>query len=178
MAERVPDTGLDEALLRMTIVAEPLSAEGFAPFGTVIEHGGTGARRFVPAAFAMTDEAQPHLWVNQITVAPGPPFVVTMLERHPFSAQSFLPLSGGRWLVVVAPVGLDGKPRPDQIRAFVTRRHQGLTYHRGVWHSGLVALDEPAEVAVVMGLTGTDDDTRFDQLARSAEIVVPPQESP
>ena len=41
----------------------------------------------------------------------------------------------------------------------MTAPHHGITYRPGVWHHGLIALDADAEVAVVMSVTGQDDDT-------------------
>ena len=172
-----PDQARDrneDADAALAIVAEPLSAEAFTPFGDVIQHGGPDGRWLMPAAFASRDGAQPRLWVNRVPLAEGSRVQVTTVERHPFSAQNFLPLRGGRWLVVVAEGGPDAAPPPERMRAFVTNAHQGVTYRPGTWHHGLLALDEVAEVAVVMCLRGLDDDTQVIRLARPVAIALPP----
>jgi len=66
-------------------------------------------------------------------------FEVKLLERHNFSTQAFVPMSEQRFLVLVAR----GAAEPDlsTLRAFVTNGQQGVTYHPGVWHHPLVAMD-------------------------------------
>lgn len=156
-----------------TVIAEPLTTAAFAPFGAVIEYGSEGGRWFVAGAFKAQDGVRPHLWVNRVASVEGAPVIVKTLERHPFSAQNFLPLRGGRWLIVVTEIGPGEQPRGDRIRAFVTDGHQGITYNLGTWHHGLLALDATAEVAVVMGLTGRDDDTEFADLLRPVAVGFP-----
>ncbi|KAH6655414.1 ureidoglycolate hydrolase [Truncatella angustata] len=96
-------------------------------------------------------------------------FEVKVLERHPFTTQTFTPLTkdGGRtrYLVVVAPTleastgdeglpvprkerdgkgGLPGSGLPDlgQLRAFVATGEQAVTYGAGTWHAPMVALGD------------------------------------
>lgn len=74
------------------------------------------------------------------------PVVIDRLERHPFTSQTFLPLTVLRWLVVVA-----AEPAGASLRAFWVGPGMGVTIGRGVWHHGLTVFDGPAEFAVVMG---------------------------
>jgi len=152
------------------LVPEPLTAEAFAPFGAVIAHGRSDERWEFPAVFSAVPDARPRLWVNRTPKAPDAILSVALLERHPFSAQTFLPLRGAGWLVVVAPSGPDGLPDVQGLRAFASDGHHGLTYHVGTWHHGLLALHAPAEVAVIMGLTGRDDDTEFHEPSQTALV--------
>jgi ureidoglycolate lyase len=94
-------------------------------------------------------------------------FPVTVLERHPYTAQTFIPLTADpakRYLVVVAPslppspaderLPVPGTPdrfRPlpgrglpdlDRLRAFVATGKQAVTYGAGTWHAPMVALGE------------------------------------
>ncbi|KAI1778141.1 ureidoglycolate hydrolase [Hypoxylon cercidicola] len=97
-------------------------------------------------------------------------FEVEILERHPFTTQTFVPLAAKeRYLVVVAPslppdagsavekqlpvpVG-DGKlpgrgmPDLDGLRAFVATGSQAVTYGAGTWHAPMAALG-PAGTAI------------------------------
>ena len=153
------------------IEVAPLTAEGFAPFGTVVLHSGTARRHYVPRAFERTDEAgQPTLWVSQVAAAVTLPLIVRHLERHPFSAQPFLPLRGVEHLAVVCHSDAEGRPDLGTLRAFLVPQDHGVTYGRDVWHHGFTALDQPAEYAVVMSLTGRNDDDVFLDLDRPVEI--------
>ncbi|KAI5861206.1 hypothetical protein GGS23DRAFT_577574 [Durotheca rogersii] len=97
---------------------------------------------------------------------------VGLLERHPFTTQTFVPLgasaSSTRYLVIVAPSlppddsgnerdsslptpprshkdGLPGPGMPDvqQLRAFVATGAQAVTYGAGTWHAPMAALGTP-----------------------------------
>ncbi len=95
-------------------------------------------------------------------------FRVTVLERHPFTTQTFVPLTAdpaGRYLVIVAPslpptaadegfpvpattneqgTPLPGRGLPDvaHLRAFIATIEQAVTYGAGTWHAPMVALGE------------------------------------
>lgn len=83
---------------------------------------------------------------------------IKVLERHPFTSQTFIPLtadSSKRYLVVVAPslgpTPLDdslpapadaGRGLPDvrRLLAFVATGDQAVTYAAGTWHAPMIAL--------------------------------------
>jgi ureidoglycolate lyase len=89
--------------------------------------------------------------------------VVSKLERHPHSSQTFLPLTSGRWLVLVAPAKANGDPDMEAARAFVADPGDAVCFHRNVWHAGLMVLDKPAEISMMMWRTENGDDaTLFD----------------
>ncbi|KAM5352429.1 hypothetical protein ACJ41O_005152 [Fusarium nematophilum] len=87
-------------------------------------------------------------------------FTVGVLERHPFTSQTFSPLmsTASMYLVIVAPSlapgpsdeglpvpsgsGLPGRGLPDLrgLRAFVATNRQAVTYGAGTWHAPMVAL--------------------------------------
>ncbi|OAA66633.1 ureidoglycolate hydrolase [Niveomyces insectorum RCEF 264] len=113
---------------------------------------------------------------------PTPPpsgglFPVTILERHPFTTQTFVPLPGhnsreaARYLVVVAPTvaedgGNDrtsttGPPDVRGLRAFVARGDQAVTYGAGTWHAPMAALGTPGTALpffVFQYANGVDDE--------------------
>ncbi|KAG8418048.1 hypothetical protein J3458_005487 [Metarhizium acridum] len=90
-------------------------------------------------------------------------FTVRLLERHPFTTQTFSPVSSTarRYLVIVAPSlapseadhhlpvpagdDLPGRGLPDvrALRAFVATDAQAVTYGAGTWHAPMVALGPP-----------------------------------
>ncbi|KAH8170604.1 ureidoglycolate lyase domain-containing protein [Sarocladium implicatum] len=87
-------------------------------------------------------------------------FTVSVMERHPFTTQTFTPIasSASSYLVVVAPSlqpseqdeglpvpngeGLPGRGLPDvrNLRAFIATNKQAVTYGAGTWHSPMVVL--------------------------------------
>lgn len=138
------------------IRAEALTAEGFAPFGEVIEKrpdrslmiNAGMAERFHDLAEVDVAESGGRPLVNIFQGQPWAlPLTVRMLERHPLSSQAFVPLGRQPFLVVVAPPG--DRPKPRQVRAFLAEDGQGVNYRRGVWHHPLVALDEVTDFLVV-----------------------------
>jgi ureidoglycolate lyase len=149
------------------LIAEPLTRAAFAPFGDVVSAGlgeGTSANQGTAVRFnwaagleSTRGAARPNLAVFRS--APQPlPFTVKLLERHPCSTQAFLPLVCARFLVCVAPTAPDGGPDLAGLRAFVCSPGQGVNYHRGVWHHPIVALDTPAEFAMLAWEDGTASD--------------------
>lgn len=150
-----------------TVRAVPLTVEGFAPFGDVVSAGlragaaanqGTAVRFDRCARLESTREgAPPNLAVFRSTPQ-ALPLPVRLLERHPCSSQAFLPLIVSRYLVIVAPTRPDGAPDLDGLQAFVAGPGQGINYHRGVWHHPMVALDAPAELAMLAWEDGTARD--------------------
>lgn len=147
------------------IMAEPLTAQAFAPFGQVL--AGTGAaperRPFAARMHNGRAQAQPNLtWMR---VAPQPlPVTVTVLERHPHSNQAFVPMNGTRQLVVVCPSTADGQPLLSQARAFVASGSQGINYDANVWHAPRVALCAPGEFAMFRWDDGGAQDTELFEL--------------
>lgn len=95
--------------------------------------------------------------------APHGEFNVRVLERHPFTTQTFTPVasSASAYLVIVAPSlapgeqdrglpvpddhdDLPGRGLPDlkRLRAFVATGAQAVTYGAGTWHAPMVVLGE------------------------------------
>lgn len=159
----------------ITVRPEVLTREAFAPFGDVVSAGlGTGASanqgtavRFDWAAKLESDRpgARPNLAVFRSTPVPLP-FRVRLLERHPRSSQAFLPLVCRSFLVIVAGADPGGAPELATLRAFRCRPGQGINYHRGVWHHPILALEAPAEFAMLAWEDGTAEDCvehRFDE---------------
>lgn len=84
------------------------------------------------------------------------PMSISMLERHPYGSQAFIPMHGQRFLVVVAKSKNEHEPNLDEIYAFITDGAQGVNYHAGTWHHPLLTLEAPSDFAVVDRI-GTDN---------------------
>ncbi|KAL6921985.1 hypothetical protein ACHAPO_002745 [Fusarium lateritium] len=106
-------------------------------------------------------------------------FAVNILERHPFTSQTFAPLAStaSSYLVIVAPTlppssqdeglpvpsgeGLPGRGLPDLkgLRAFIATDKQAVTYAAGTWHAPMVALgrkETTLDFLVVQFSSGVD----------------------
>jgi ureidoglycolate lyase len=157
-----------------TIVAEPLTAEAFKPFGAVLEGPPTPGRVYVSETLA-NGRAHAPVCLSVATVEPKKdlPLRVTVLERHEHSSQTFVPLSVSRYLVLATLDAPGGGPDLTRLRAFVARAGQGVTYAMGTWHHPVTVLDAPASFAVLMWRDGTSGDEEFVPITTPLTVVVP-----
>lgn len=138
------------------LVPEPLTREGFAPFGDVIMTDGArffsinagSTIRFDDLATVDTASGGGRTLVNIFRAAPLPlPLDIAMMEKHPLGSQAFIPLGREPFLVVVAPRG--ATIVPGDVRAFITDGGQGVNYARGVWHHPVIALGGETDFLVI-----------------------------
>lgn len=148
-----------------------LAGPTFARFGEVVEHAGEQRRRQLTTPFDAQPEASRFsMWVTRANVPARLPLLVRTLERHRSSAQTFIPLSPVRYLVVVALTDVDGAPDAAGLEAFIAAPGQGISYRKDTWHHGLTVLDEPGDFAVMMGLRGDGKDDEFLDLPDPIEV--------
>ena len=83
------------------------------------------------------------------------PYKFSMLERHPYGSQAFLPLTGNPFLVIIAENNTEDKPKKP--RAFITGENQGINIHRNIWHGVLTPLTAPGIFAVVDRIGSEDN---------------------
>ena len=96
------------------------------------------------------------------------PAVIKVMERHPLGTQSFIPLNGRPYLVVIAPAG---EFDANQVRAFRASGEQGVNYAKGVWHHFLLALEEQSDFLVI-DREGPGDNLDEINLSPPEQIVV------
>ena len=143
-------------MARTELKPDPLSRTAFAPYGDVIEVSDDNERIAINYGLterhhklAAPDVAEGKGWPMISIFRSQPiqlPFKIQVMERHPLGSQAFMPLSGNRYLVVVAPAGdLD----VTLLRAFVAEPNQGVNYHKGTWHHYCLALQERSDFLVV-----------------------------
>ncbi|MCF8466367.1 MAG: ureidoglycolate lyase [Sneathiella sp.] len=139
----------------MKLKIAPLTREGFAPFGDVIETDGAdnflinegSTVRFHDLAKIETD-AGGWVLVNIFRASPlSYPLAVRLVERHPKGSQAFVPLNNRPYLVLVAPKG--DTVAPDDLRAFLSTGSQGVNYHAGTWHHPVLALEAVSDFLVI-----------------------------
>lgn len=138
-----------------TLLVRPLRQEAFAPFGQVIEAdpsrmrliNGGNTERFhgLAEAQAIGEGARVILNIFRGT-SRAFPYELTMMERHPFGSQSFSPLNGRPYLVVVSE---DEEGKPGEPQVFLAWGNQGVNYRANVWHHPLMTIGETCDFLVV-----------------------------
>jgi len=138
------------------LAVQALSAPAFAPFGDVLACDGS---RHYPINEGTTQryddlariDAGPHGRVIVSIFRGQPrafPLRIAMMERHPLGSQTFMPLQGTPYLVVVAEPGSPAT-LPGRLHAFLARGDQGVNYARGVWHHPLIAIGQVSDFLVI-----------------------------
>jgi ureidoglycolate lyase len=131
-----------------TLTARPIERHSFAPHGWLIDaasgmgraiNGGSSQRFDDVSELAFDAEGgRPCLAIfrAQPRDLSGP---WQEMERHRLGTQTFIPLGGIRYVVLVA--GRGERPDPAALTAFLVGGHQGITLRPGTWHHALLALD-------------------------------------
>lgn len=165
-------TSVDRGVTKAKVIPVlPLTHEAFAPYGQVIQaygdhaaaprgtkitpaNGGT-ASKFHKLALLRSSYAEDAGATSGLSVYRCQPVAVangrvrlSVLERHPYTNQAFVPMGGGgiegdeairepgsRYLVVVALNGRDDGPDLKSVRAFVASAGQGVVYETGIWRA-------------------------------------------
>ncbi len=138
-----------------SITPEPLTPDAFAPFGDVLDTAGTPdfainegmCDRFHDRARMEFRGPGARAGISLGLARPvALPLAFTLVERHPFGSQAFLPMRGPGFLVVVAP---DESGTPGRPRAFFAAPGQGVNYLAGTWHGVLTPLGETAPFVII-----------------------------
>lgn len=131
---------------------KPLTQAAFAAFGQVLQTDGADhypinegtTTRFHNLGTPQLDPNGSAIFsIFRGTKRPFP-FTVTMMERHPFGSQAFMPLSNHDWLIVVAE-----HPDAAALQCFRASGHQGVQYAANVWHHPLLVLQEKQDFFIV-----------------------------
>lgn len=126
-----------------TVTATPLDVDAFAPYGDVIsmdtadvleiELYGKDVIESGPAAPFESDQPVEFL-ISRSNIRD---FDVQAMERHVELTQTFIPLDGDPFVMVLAPHDApltDGFPALDTIEAFMIPGDCALNLKRGTWH--------------------------------------------
>ena len=135
------------------IYTEPLTAEGFAPFGDVLDSDGAPDQMINQAMCgryhdrAKRDFTTGRAGISIFEATPRTlPYELDLMERHPLGSQAFIPMTDKPFLITVAR---DNAGAPDQPRAFLSRPGQAINFHRNIWHGVLTPLHAPGLFAVI-----------------------------
>jgi ureidoglycolate lyase len=148
-----------------TLPLQPISAEGFAPYGWLADAEGRHGRPINDGSSLRVDDVG-RLDLHQ---AGGEPCLALFraqardprgpwrtLERHALGTQTFVPMGGVRYVVLVA-LG-QAAPDPATLAAFSVSGSQAVTLRAGTWHHGLIALNDGDFVVVERRATAADCD--------------------
>jgi len=148
--------GTEEVHQNMNVIkVQSINEANFAPFGDLIDFnraydyqinkGNCDRYNALATPEAIGTDAR-----TVISLMRARPFVLpltlTVMERHPFGSQAFIPLSKTPFLVVVAD---DKDGTPANPRAFMTQPGQGVNYHRNTWHSMLTPIVAETDFLIV-----------------------------
>ncbi len=136
------------------LIPAPLTKEGFADFGDVIEidgaeripiNQGTTERFHALTQLDVAEQkGKPILSIFRATARPAP-IKIELMERHPLGSQAFFPLSDHAWLVVVSSAT---NPSPENLSAFLARGDQGVQYAKNTWHHPLLIIEPTQDFLV------------------------------
>ena len=138
---------------KMTIKAQPVTAEAFAPFGELLATREKASKMINAGrcerhhALATVERGGGEAIISIFRSEPvSLPYDCALLERHPLGSQAFVPLGSQPWLSVVAH---DEGGKPGAPIAFLIPAGMGVNLRAGVWHGVLTPLDQPADFLVV-----------------------------
>ncbi|MEE3625371.1 ureidoglycolate lyase [Nitrospirillum sp. BR 11752] len=147
----------------VTLTVEPATPQALAAFGRIL--GRAADVKPVPVDFYKgrvlmrypVDFACEHpVDISLATVDTRPP-EVRYMERHFQHTQTFIPLAGKPFVVVMAPPSDGDLPDLGQARAFLFDGSAGFTLHLGTWHEFPFAVEDATDVVVILSSqTGYD----------------------
>lgn len=162
---------------QINLTLQKLTREAFAPYGDVLEI--TPDNQVIPINFGKT-ERHHDLARVEVTAEGGKPIIsmfrsqgvelpmqVKEMERHPLGSQTFMPLSGNSYVVVVGPAG---EFDVNKLQAFLAASNQGVNYLKGTWHHYSVSLNEDSDFLVVD--RGASEGDNCDDVEIPADITI------
>ncbi len=148
------------------VLAEPLTAKAFRPFGDVLAvdsapdmviNDGWCDRFHDRARMDFGPDGRAGISIFKAR-ARSIPYSCDLLERHPDGSQAFVPMGDFPWLVIVAP---DVNDTPGTPRAFLPKSGQAINFLRNTWHGVLTPLAEPGLFAVIDRIGPTENLKEF-----------------
>ena len=133
---------------------QPLTAEAWAPFGTLIEIAQPDPERARAGEneFKVVDQSEnADGWRLAVQIVRGR--TLHQVGRHPSSNESFEPVTGVAAICVAPPAA------PDRLQAFVLDKP--VVVNANVWH-GLIALSGEAVVKIAENRVMTGENRRLE----------------
>jgi ureidoglycolate lyase len=144
------------------ILARPIDAAAFAPFGQLLERPSAGVRQDFAADVLNERPASARANLALVRAeAASLPLSVDTMEHHPHSTQAFFPLDVEEYLVAVCHDDGNGAPDLATLAAFRVRGTQGISYRPRIWHVGMTTLGRPGTFAMLVHEDRTPADCVF-----------------
>jgi len=143
--------------LRLT----PFDEAALAPYGQIIRPPTQPGERAFYTAWLADQHPGTTIRLHTNTVIPSTlPYAVHQLERHPRTAQIFVPLNVSRYVALVTSTDETGRPDPAAALAMIVPGDRGIVFARSVWHAGAAVLDHIGSFCVLQYRDDTpaDDD--------------------
>ena len=112
--------------------------------------------------YPVKDEAKLNFCVYKcepIDISKG--FKISMLERHKYTTQSFIPMGeGGKSYVIIVAKNDDqtNKPNLKTLRGFITTTDKAITYKKNIWHHPMIMLDKTTNFTCLVNENDTNED--------------------
>jgi ureidoglycolate lyase len=147
---------------RKILKAKPATPETVAPFGQLLGpnpniaplpmdfYGGAVEVRRVVDFVSDEQTELPLVTVNRR------PLEVRWMERHFKHTQTFIPLAGSPFVLVVAPPNDRELPDLDRIEALLFDGSAGFAMYRGTWHEFPFALRDDSHLIVILRREATE----------------------
>jgi ureidoglycolate lyase len=135
----------------------------FSPYGAILMPTDNGKRR---DNSCLITNLRPHAQTNvaQIratSIAGLATLTVDMMERHPYSSQTFFPSKVKEYLIAVCDKKTDGSPDSETLKALIVPGTIGIHYLPDVWHIGISVLSGEGEFSMLIHEDGTSNDCIF-----------------
>ena len=160
------------------LIARPLTADAFAPFGEVIDlrtANRVSINRGLTARFnnLFTIDVDGAPMVSVFRTSPLPlPHRVRVLERHPRGSQAFMPMDDKPFLVLVAADA--AKIRADDMKLFITDGKQGVNIYKNTWHHFQIVPQQFADLQRDFIVVDRGGDDNLEEMEIDDEIWIAP----
>jgi len=145
-----------------TLKVKPATPDSVAPYGQILGpnanvkplpidfYGGSVTVRRVVDFISDEQTEMPLVTVNRR------PMEVRWMERHFKHTQTFIPLSGSPFVVVMAPPNDKELPDLDRVEALLFDGSAGLTMRIGTWHEFPFPLKDNSNLIVILRREATE----------------------
>lgn len=161
------------------IKAQPLSAEAFAPYGSVIDVPTNMEPTAISDRFTFWPKVSEYkcdggLFQIGVSTLYKRPLRTCSLERHYHTQEFMMPMNGSMIIVFAKHKGLDRDEIADytNAEAFLITKEQGVVVNVGVWHWTPMPVDGDLNIVCSFGWDTEKNDVHQQDLPASEVIEV------
>lgn len=155
--------------LRLT----PFDEAALAPYGQIIRPPSQPGERAFYTEWLADQHPGTSIRLHTNTIVPStPPYAVHQLERHPRTAQIFIPLNVSRYVALVTAMDETGGPDLATAMAMILPGDRGIVFAKGVWHAGASVLDHIGSFCVLHYRNDTSADDEILALTNPFDVQI------